>query len=206
MFFFKGSAIFKNARHLGKALSLPLLCFVVACGSTPSTGVKVPATDLASPSSEVQGDQAQASASNASAGARTNGESAVPSWLADGREPEPKKALPRLSFRHLGMHIGGESNSAESKKVWFSDIESGSHSILSCYTAVQKPEVGGSYGIDLYVGRSGGAPEIRGSRQKIGDETFDLCMREVFQGISFHRPERPTVFSYSLLFELESKS
>lgn len=123
--------------------------------------------------------------------------------LADEREPEPEAALPRLIYRHLGMHIGGESNSAESKRPWFDDIERHEDAILSCYRLVSEPRKGGSYGVDLYVGPRGGSPEVRGSRQKLGDEEFDACMRRAFLGINFHRPERPTVLSYSIFFELE---
>ncbi len=122
--------------------------------------------------------------------------------LIDGREPRPQAALPRLTYKHLGMHIGGESNSAESKRPWLEDIERGDDAILSCFRFVNDPEKAGSYGVDLYVGLAGGAPEVRGSRQKLGGEDFDQCMKEAFGAIDFHEPERPTVFSYSIYLEL----
>jgi hypothetical protein len=100
------------------------------------------------------------------------------------------------------MHIGGGPNDAESKGPWLGAIEAGSVDLLSCYVLVQKPEQGGSYGVDLYVGRQGGAPEVRGSRQKLGGEPFDACMRGAFSSLQFRAPEKPTVLSYSLIFEL----
>lgn len=123
--------------------------------------------------------------------------------LIDEREPEPEAALPRLSYKHLGMHIGGESNSTESKRPWFNDIERHEEAILSCYRFVSEPRKGGSYGVDLYVSTKGGSPSVRGSRQKLGGEEFDGCMRQAFLGVDFHRPERPTVLSYSIFFELQ---
>lgn len=123
-------------------------------------------------------------------------------WLEDGRPSDPTRALPRLSFRHLGMHIGGGPNDAESKGPWLGAIEAGSVELLSCYVHVQKPEQGGSYGVDLYVGRKGGAPEVRGSRQKLGGEPFDACMHRAFSSLQFIAPEKPTVLSYSLIFEM----
>jgi len=123
--------------------------------------------------------------------------------LADDREPQPERALPGLEFTHLGMHIGGESNSPESKQPWLRAIEAGEIPILQCYRLVDKPMKGGSYGVDLYVGRKGGAPEVRGSRQKLGGKAFDECMRKAFLKLNFTRPERPTVLSYSLLFRLK---
>lgn len=123
--------------------------------------------------------------------------------LLDDRQPEPDAALPLLTYKHLGMHLGGESNSAESKRPWLEDIERHDDKLLYCYRFVSDPEKGGSYGVDLYVTSQGGSPEVRGSRQRLGDEQFDRCMRQAFAGIDFHRPERPTVFSYSIFFDLE---
>lgn len=134
-------------------------------------------------------------------GANRHNRGAHPLW--DEREAAPDAALPRLNYKHLGMHIGGESNSVESKRPWFEDIERYEEDLLACYKWVKEPMKGGSYGVDLYVSTKGGQPEVRGSRQKLGDEKFDDCMRRAFSAIEFHRPERPTVFSYSIFFELE---
>ncbi len=128
------------------------------------------------------------------------------SSLVDGREPSGHGSLPELTFRHLGMHIGGESNSSEAKRPWLADIEAGSQALLGCYVHVNSPLKGGSYGVDIYVGRKGGAPEVRGSRQKIGEAEFDGCMRTAFSSLNFHRPERPTVFSYSLKFMMKGSN
>jgi hypothetical protein len=104
------------------------------------------------------------------------------------------------------MHIGGESNSAQSKRPWLSDIEREGDAILLCYRHVQVPGQVGSFGLDLYVGVDGGRGEIKGMRQKIGGEAFERCMQQAFSSIDFHRPERPTMLSYSLLFEFDSDS
>ncbi len=126
-----------------------------------------------------------------------------PNPLIDSREPDPKRGLPELSFRHLGMHIGGESNSPKSKAPFLSAISEQEEAILNCYRLVDRPGKPGSFGLDLFVGRQGGAPEIRGVRQKIGDESFVACMRSAFLRVEFEKPERPTVLSYSLLFVLD---
>jgi|SRR5690606_6650512 len=122
--------------------------------------------------------------------------------LIDDRLPDPTRALPELTFEHLGMHIGGEPNDAESKRPWLDSIDAGKSALLSCYRFVDDPRKGGSYGVDLYVTTSGGAPEVRASRQKLGGEEFDRCMRDAFSQVKFHKPQRPTVLSYSLLFRL----
>lgn len=124
--------------------------------------------------------------------------------LLDNREPDAKGALPELSFKHLGMHIGGEANTQEAKRPFLSAIMSQEQQILSCYRWVDEPGRGGSFGVDLFVGRGGGAPEVRGVRTKLGGEDFVACMTRAFSTVHFAAPERPTVLSYSLLFVVES--
>jgi len=122
--------------------------------------------------------------------------------LLDDREPDQAHALPELSFKHLGMHIGGESNTAESKQPYLSAIERQSEALLRCYRWVDEPARGGSFGVDLYVGTAGGAPEVRGVRTKLGGESFQKCMTAAFLAVDFSPTKRPTVLSYSLLFAL----
>jgi hypothetical protein len=123
--------------------------------------------------------------------------------LRDGRQPDTEHALPELTFKHLGMHIGGESNSAEAKQPYLSAIERQSDALLRCYRWVDEPTRGGSFGVDLYVSSAGGAPEVRGVRTKLGGEALVQCMTAAFLGVEFLRSARPTVLSYSLLFALE---
>jgi hypothetical protein len=154
----------------------------------------------APPAAPTQPGVAAPPASNATAapGASSSGRP-----LEDGRGPEPSRALPKLTMRHLGMHIGGESNTDEAKRPWLAAIQRSEEAIFACYRFVQKPLDGGTVGIDLYVGKAGGHPEVRKTRQRIGGDEFDTCIREAFSRIRFAPPERPTVLSYSLRFEMK---
>lgn len=180
-----------------------LKCGAIAfiCGCAPASPSEAPqgGVESSNDASEHAGSN-QPSSSRGATGSESS-ESDHP--LSDEREPDPEAALPRLTYKHLGMHIGGESNSRESKRPWLDDIERHEEAMLSCYRFVTDPRKGGSYGVDLFVSTKGGSPEVRGSRQKLGGEEFDACMRRAFLEIDFHRPERPTVFSYSIFFELE---
>lgn len=122
--------------------------------------------------------------------------------LTDGRKSEPKKGLPELSMRHIGMHIGGESNTDEAKRPWLRAIESEQTRVLLCYRSVKEPMAGGTVGVDLYVGKSGGKPEVRRTRQHLGGPDFDDCVRVAFGAMRFPAPGRPTVVSYSLRFDV----
>lgn len=126
-----------------------------------------------------------------------------PHPLSDDRPADPSRSLPELTYSHLGMHIGGEPNDADSKRPWIQAIDDGSDGLLRCYRFVDDPFAGGSFGVDLYVSTKGGAPEVRATRQKIGGEAFESCMKEAFTRLSFQAPERPTVLSYSILFRME---
>jgi hypothetical protein len=101
------------------------------------------------------------------------------------------------------MHIGGEPNDAESKKPWLDAIERGDEDLMRCYRLVNEPMKGGSVGVDLYVTTEGGSPQVRATRQKIGGDDFEVCMRKAFESLRFQAPPRPTVLSYSILFEME---
>ena len=55
----------------------------------------------------------------------------------------------------------------------------------------------------VHGGRQGGKPEVRGMRQKLGGSEFEGCMKEALLGVDFHKPVRPTVFSYSMRFDVK---
>jgi hypothetical protein len=120
--------------------------------------------------------------------------------LLDDREPDTKGALPELIFNQLGMHIGGESNAPQEKEPFFHSIAKQEEAILNCYRWVNEPEKGGSFGVDLYIHKSGGTPEIRAVRQKIGGPEFVECMTGAFLKVEFQASARPTMLSYSMRF------
>lgn len=123
-------------------------------------------------------------------------------WLEDGRAPQPTMALPKVETRHIGMHLGGESNSDEAKRPWLKAIERQTNAFLRCYRLTTFPLKGGTFGVDLYLAAPGGAPTVKRTRQKIGGPDFDACMRRAFADVRFDKPRRPTVLSYSLRFDI----
>jgi|GEM_PF-3514655 hypothetical protein len=131
-------------------------------------------------------------------------EPAPGSWIEDGRAPDPKRGLPRISTRHIGMHLGGESNTDDAKRPWLKAIESQELRLLKCYRYVTSPLSGGTVGVDLYVGTGGGQPQVRKTRQRLGGPDFDECIREAFGAVRFPAPRRPIVISYSLRYDVQS--
>jgi len=105
-------------------------------------------------------------------------------------------------MRHIGMHIGGEANTDEAKKPWLLAIERQELALLKCYRLVSSPLAGGTVGVDLYVTAQGGNPEVRKTRQRLGGDEFDVCIRSAFQRTKFPAPKKPTVLSYSLRYDV----
>ncbi len=125
--------------------------------------------------------------------------------LEDSREPDPSRALPAVSTRHIGMHIGGEPNTPEAKRPFLTAFERAETGFLFCYRHVERPMRGGTFGVDLYVPTRGGHPEVRAVRQRLGDESFENCMVHAFEQISLPPQERPTMLSYSLRFDVKGR-
>jgi hypothetical protein len=124
----------------------------------------------------------------------------------DGREPRPNAALPEIRVRHIGLHIGGGPNDEPTRRPILRAIEAQERRVLGCYRLVERPLRGGVYGADLFVPGAGGAAQVRATRQKLGAEDFDACMRKALEQVRFPKPPRPTVVSYSLRFDVVDAS
>lgn len=109
-------------------------------------------------------------------------------------------------MRHIGMHIGGGPNDADTKKPFLKAIEARNLKYLTCYRLVKEPLKGGTFGVDLLVGTQGGVPEVRKTRQRLGGDEFESCMVDAFNAVQFKPTTKPTTLSYSLRFDVEDAS
>lgn len=188
----------QHASHMRRALAPLLAVGLCACqappAQTPSSSAAKETTGDARASGTVATDDAT---SEATGHPRTE---AHP--LEDNRAPDPAHALPRLGIKQIGLHVGGGTGSAEERKALLDALAAGERGVLECYRLVDKPGVGGTFGVDLYVGAKGGHPEVRGVRHKLGGEEFEACMKGALSKAAFGPQARPLVVSYSLRFEL----
>lgn len=122
---------------------------------------------------------------------------------ADAGPPSP--SLPEVSVHNIGLHIGGGPNDDASKAPFRQAIAPHFDEFLKCYRQVEEPSKGGTFGVDLLVGRRGGNPEVRQPRTAMKGQAFRRCMIHAFSQIEFQRPKKPTVFSYSVRFEVGSR-
>jgi hypothetical protein len=121
---------------------------------------------------------------------------------------EPKagdapRALPELTVKLVGLHIGGGPNDAATKRPFIETLESGFDAMRGCYPEAEEPEKGGTFGVDLHVGRAGGHPTLRAVRTAMKGDKLKICLERTFQQLEFRRPAKgPTVFSASVRFTL----
>jgi hypothetical protein len=55
----------------------------------------------------------------------------------------------------------------------------------------------------LFVPLGGGAPTVRAMRHKLGGKEFESCMEKALLSARFEPPQRATVLSYSLRFDVK---
>lgn len=119
---------------------------------------------------------------------------------ASSSAPPPAPALPEVKVENIGLHIGGGPNDDASKQPFKQAIEPHFDDFRKCYALVDEPAKGGTFGVDLRVGRNGGKPEVHQPRTGIKGKKFRDCMVEAFKTVEFGKPHKPVVFSYSLRF------
>jgi hypothetical protein len=120
------------------------------------------------------------------------------------REPtaeEKARHLPELTVDYVGLHVGGGPNDAAGKQPFERVLAARFEEFRRCYRVVEVPGSGGTFGVDLFIGRDGGHPSVRQVRTRIKGDAFTACMVSAFEGASFDKPRKgPTLVSYSVSF------
>jgi hypothetical protein len=122
--------------------------------------------------------------------------------------PEPTLAqkaqhLPELVVENIGLHVGGGPNDAAGKEPFLRALGAQIEAFRLCYRQVEEPDRGGTFGVDLFIDRSGGHPNVRATRTRMKGEEFLECMVRAFENATFERPPKgPTLISYSVRFAL----
>lgn len=116
----------------------------------------------------------------------------------------PAEALPEVKVESFGLHIGGGPNDDASKRPILDAISKHFDEFRACYVKVQEPAKGGTFGVDLRIGRDGGKAKVEQPRTGMKANEFRECVLDVFKNVTFEKPPKgPTVVSYSLKFSLD---
>lgn len=106
-------------------------------------------------------------------------------------------------MENVGLHIGGGPNDDASKAPFLRALENQFGAFRSCYVKVDDPVKGGTFGVDLHIGRDGGHAAVKQPRTAMKGNGFRDCVVKVFEQVEFDKPKKgPTVISYSIKYTL----
>jgi hypothetical protein len=108
---------------------------------------------------------------------------------------------PDASLRTIGLHVGGGPNDDATRSKFIAPIEQHFDALLRCHVHADKRDQNASVGVDLLIPVRGGKASVKDLRTAIGSEKFQACVRAGFEQVSFPSVARPTMVSYSMLFE-----
>lgn len=120
-----------------------------------------------------------------------------------GAAASAESSLPELKVQLSGMHIGGGPNDEVNKRPFIHAIESSFDAMRVCYKKAEDPTRGGTFGVDLKIGRKGGLADVQQVRTALKGDSLRSCLEQTFKGIQFSAPPKgPTVVSVSVRFSM----
>ncbi|MBI3200516.1 MAG: hypothetical protein HYZ29_03165 [Myxococcales bacterium] len=192
----------------GWALAVGLL---ESCGSCPPCETKAPKAEACSvdtaasaPTAPPAGpSSAPPLAPDAAAPSPTPSASAPPTNPSPEPPAGPGGSLPEVKVAAVGLHIGGGPNDDATKAPYLRAIEKRFDEIRACYAKVDDPVKGGTFGVDLHIGKGGGSAQVKQPRTGMKGDGFRDCVIKAFEHVEFEKPKKgPTVISYSIKFTL----
>lgn len=117
------------------------------------------------------------------------------------KAPVPSDVEPDTGLRTVGLHVGGGPNDDTTRAKFIAPIERQFEAMLRCHTLAENRERNASVGVDLLIPTRGGRAELKDLRTALRGDQFDDCIRKAFLAVQFPRIQRPTMISYSMLFE-----
>jgi hypothetical protein len=153
-----------------------------------------PAAELAPPSS---------AAAPAEAASADDAEAAE----AKKDEPEPPAAddgpPPDVDIKNVGMHIGGEANTADQKRPIRAAVAKHYDEMRRCYAMAEKTSKPATFGVDMRIDGGGGKPTVTNPRSGLEGKGVTECLVAVFESIEF--PPQPKNAARMVSFSVQFK-
>lgn len=110
--------------------------------------------------------------------------------------------LPKVEIHNIGMHIGGEDNTAEQKRPIRNDVSKHYDDMRRCYAKAESPARETTFGVDILIPRNGGVAKITNPRSGFKSRVVKNCLTEVFKKVAFRpaKKRRPLMVSFSVRF------
>ncbi len=196
-----------------KWLLVPALVLVWACndnGVPPQTGASAPSGSASAPKFK-RGEDAAPKATAAASQSSKAAASAEPSTSKSAAAAEPSgtssaaappAALPEVSVKNIGMHIGGGPNDSATKRPIRNAVKAQYDAMRACYAKAVEPGKSETFGVDIRIGRKGGQAKISHPRSGLKGDGVTDCMVKAFEAAEFPVPPKraPTVVSFSVRF------
>ena len=116
-------------------------------------------------------------------------------------EPEKEAPLPDVIVKNVGMHIGGEENTAAQKRPIRATVAKHYDAMKRCYAKAEDPPKTATFGVDMRIKGEGGAAKITNPRSGLRGGGVKECMVAVFEAIEF--PRQPKGVARMVSFSVE---
>jgi hypothetical protein len=128
--------------------------------------------------------------------------------VSAGKAPAPNLApmparAPAVTLATVGLHVDGKLDQEPHRSRLVKVFEREFGSFRRCHGRAERHERGASFGVDLFIPKSGGRAKVRQTRTRLENKAFRQCMLAAFESIRFAPPasQRAEVVSYSVLFK-----
>lgn len=165
----------------------------------PDGSASVPAFERQEPSTPPVAN----TAAEADAPAAPDDAAATPTAVATAEPEAPPAPLPDVEVRNVGMHIGGEDNTADQKRPIRAAISKHNDDMRRCYAKADDPPNKTTFGVDIRISGKGGTPKVSNPRHGMRGEGVTDCMLAVFSSVDFPKQPggRARMVSYSVQFK-----
>jgi hypothetical protein len=120
---------------------------------------------------------------------------------SDDAEPEKDAPLPDVTVKNVGMHIGGEANTADQKRPLRNAVAKHYDAMKRCYAKAEKTTKAVTFGVDMRIKGEGGNPKVSNPRSGLRGEGVKACLVTVFENIDF--PRQPKGVARMVSFSVE---
>ncbi|RLB65276.1 MAG: hypothetical protein DRI90_02425 [Deltaproteobacteria bacterium] len=110
--------------------------------------------------------------------------------------------LPDVEVTNIGMHIGGEANTAAEKQPIREAVHKHYDDFRRCYGKLESPPKEATFGVDMRIEGAGGHAKISNPRNTFDDDAITSCFVAVFETVDFPKSKKgiAQMVSFSLRF------
>jgi hypothetical protein len=175
-------------------------------GARPPTSAGVPAGSAIAPTFE-RTTATPAAADAAQQKAKAPAESAAekdktePETQPDAEAPGDSAPLPDVAVTNIGMHIGGEKNTAKQKAPIRDAVKKHYDALKRCYAEGEQPKEA-IFGVDMRIKKEGGLAKISNPRSGFKSKAVKQCLVAAFEKVEFEANPRnlAQMVSFSVRF------